>query len=237
MAKPDNTQKRKEREEKEEAEDGLKFVIDGAKLKCDLCTVPEGDLKVNFDTPTIQDKKVATIVEKDKKSVIFKGNCKKSPQSSSLCASVMQLADWKDVGTVYFQEKFPLLLKSTIKCNYGGVDIKITDSAQRNAPEKIDTTAVPVPDLEKRIVELYWTYNDTKLAKKSRFYVDMNLVVKTLNYKEGESVTVSIKSEDGKPLTDNLTELNLTGTVGKSDTVIFEKVLKDYTLNLLETDN
>ncbi|BFM45642.1 hypothetical protein CFS9_42830 [Flavobacterium sp. CFS9] len=146
MAKPDNTQKRKEREEKEEAEDGLKFVIDGAKLKCDLCTVPEGDLKVNFDTPTIQDKKVATIVEKDKKSVIFKGNCKKSPQSSSPCASVMQLADWKDVGTVYFQEKFPLLLKSTIKCNYGGVDIKITDSAQRNAPEKIDTTAAPVPE-------------------------------------------------------------------------------------------
>lgn len=150
MAKPDNTQKRKEREEKEEAEDGLKFVIDGAKLKCDLCTVPEGDLKVNFDTPTIQDKKVATIVEKDKKSVIFKGNCKKSPQSSSPCASVMQLADWKDVGTVYFQEKFPLLLKSTIKCNYGGVDIKITDSAQRNAPEKIDTTAAPVPPVKEQ---------------------------------------------------------------------------------------
>lgn len=145
MAKPDNTLKRKEREEKEDAEDGLKFVIDGAKLKCDLCTVPEGDLKVNYDTPSTQDKRTATVVEKDKKSVIFKGNCKKSPQSASPCASVMKLADWKDVGTVYFQDEFPLLLKSTIKCEYGGVDVKITDSAQRNVIEKIDTTGAPVP--------------------------------------------------------------------------------------------
>lgn len=227
---------RKENKEKEDAEDGLKFVIDGAKLKCDLCTVPEGDLKVNYDTPSTQDKRTATIVEKDKKSVIFKGNCKKSPQSASPCVSVMKLADWKDVGTVYFQDKFPLLLKSTIKCEYGGVDIKITDCAQRNVVEKIDTTGAPVPDMEKRILEMYWVYNDTKLSNKSRFYVDMNLVVKTLNYNEGESITVSIKSKDGKPLTDDLTELNLTGTVGKDNMAIFKSVLKDYTLNLLEED-
>ena len=68
---------RKENKEEEKAEEGLKHVIDGAKLKCDLCTNPEGDLKVNFDTPTIQDKKAATIKEKDKTSLIFKGNCKK----------------------------------------------------------------------------------------------------------------------------------------------------------------
>jgi len=237
MAKPDNTLKRKEREEKEDAEDGLKFVIDGAKLKCDLCTVPAGDLKVNFDTPAIQDKKVATVVEKDMKSLIFKGNCKKSPNSSSPCASVMKLADWKDVGTVYFQDQFPLLLKSTIKCEYGGVEIKITDSAQRNEIEKIDTTGAPVPDLEKRIVEMYWTYGNTKLADKSRFYVDMNLVVKTLNYKEGESVTVCVKNDNGQPLTDELDELTLTKTVGKSNSVIFEEILKDFTLNLLEKDD
>jgi hypothetical protein len=230
-------QARKENKIEEEAEEGLKFVIDGAKLKCDLCTVPEGDLKVNFDTPTIQDKKVATVVEKDMKSLIFKGNCKKSPQSSSPCASVMKLADWKNVGTVYFQDEFPLLLKSTIKCEYGGVDIKITDCAQRNEVEKIDTTGAPVPDLEKRIVEMHWTYGNTKLADKSRFYVDMNLVVKTINYKEGESVAVCIKSEDGQPLTDELNELNLTQNVGKNNIVIFEKVLKDYTLNLLEVDD
>ena len=228
---------RKENKEKEDAEDGLKFVIDGAKLKCDLCIVPEGDLNVNYDTPSTQDKRTATVVEKDKKSVIFKGNCKKSPQSASPCASVMKLADWKDVGTVYFQDEFPLLLKSTIKCEYGGVDVKITDSAQRNVIEKIDTTGAPVPDLEKRIIEMYWTYGNTKLSDKSRFYVDMNLVVKTMNYKEGESIAVCIKNDNVQPLTDELNELNLTKTVGKGNTVIFEEILKDFTLNILEKDD
>jgi hypothetical protein len=137
---------RKENQQEEEAEDGLKFVIDGAKIKCDLCTVPDGEVKVNFDTPTIQDKKVVTVAEKDISSLTFKGNCKKSPQSSSPCASVMKLGDWKDAGTVYFQDQLPLLLKSTVKCDYGGTAIKITDCGQRNEVEKIDTTGAPVPN-------------------------------------------------------------------------------------------
>lgn len=127
------------RRQEEKAIDDLKFVIDGAKLKCDLCTNPVGDLKVNYRTPTIQGKKAATVVEKDIKSIIFQGNCKKSPQSSSPCASVMQLEDWKDVGTIKMQDQFPLLQKSTIKCNYGGVDIQITDCGQRCEPTNIDS--------------------------------------------------------------------------------------------------
>ena len=148
MAKPDNTLKRKMREEKENAEDGLKFVIDGAKIRCDLCTVPDGDLKANFNTPSIQDKRVVTVVEKDMTSLIFKGNCKKSPYSSSPCASVMKLTDWKDPGTVYFQDELPVLLRSTIKCEYGGIDIKITDCGQRNLITDIDTIGAPVPNFE-----------------------------------------------------------------------------------------
>ncbi|PDS22029.1 hypothetical protein [Flavobacterium branchiophilum] len=68
---------RKENEEEEKAEDGLKHVIDAAKIKCDLCVTPQGDLKVNFDTPTIQDKKIATIKEKDMTSLIFKRQLQK----------------------------------------------------------------------------------------------------------------------------------------------------------------
>jgi len=135
---------RKENEEEEKAEDGLKHVIDSAKLKCDLCVTPLGDLKVNFDTPTIQDKKTATIKEKDMTSLVFKGNCKKSPNSSSPCASVMQLGEWKDTGTSLIQDQPPLLLKSTIKCNYGGVDITITDCGQKCEPEEIDVVGAPV---------------------------------------------------------------------------------------------
>ena len=144
---------RKENEKEEKAEEGLKHVIDTAKLKCDLCATPQGDLKVNFDTPTIQDKKTATIKEKDMTSLIFKGNCKKSPNSSSPCVSVMQLGDWKDTGTSLIQDQPPLLLKSTIKCNYGGVDIAITDCGQKCEPEEIDVVGVPVPEVE--IVESY----------------------------------------------------------------------------------
>ncbi|MCV9931984.1 hypothetical protein OIU80_06785 [Flavobacterium sp. LS1R47] len=87
------------------------------------------------------------------------------------------------------------------------------------------------------IINMYWTYGDTKLSDKSRFYVDMNLVVKTKNYNEGESIIVNIKCEGGHPITDRLNELRLTGMVGKDGIVIFEKVLKDYTLNLLGEDN
>ncbi|KQO22474.1 hypothetical protein ASF10_08845 [Flavobacterium sp. Leaf82] len=199
MAKPDNTLKRKEREEKEDAEDGLKFVINGAKLKCELCTVPAGDLKVNFDTPTIQDKKVATVVEKDMKSLIFKGNCKKSPNSASPCASVMKLADWKDVGTVYFQDKFPLLLKSTIKCEYGGVDIKITDSAQRNKVEKIETTGAPVPNLEAMVTDAYFAKkidNNYKKISWSGINDEVYLVVKTIGL-IGKVIEINLKDKDG----------------------------------------
>ena len=159
---------RKENEAEEKAEDGLKHVIDAAKIKCDLCVTPEGDLKVNFDTPTIQDKKTATIKEKDMTSLIFKGNCKKSPYSNSPCASVMQLADWKNTGTSLIQDQPPLLLKSTIKCNYGGTDIAITDCGQKCEPEEIDVVGVPVPTgegIEESTVKLVSNYFYDHLQK------------------------------------------------------------------------
>jgi hypothetical protein len=136
---------RKENKEEEKAEEGLKYVINGAKLECKLCTNPEGKLIVNLDTPSIQDKRTATVAEKDMKSLVFMGTCKKSPNSSSPCAAVMQLGEWQNTGEGQIQDQTPLLLKSTIKCNYGGVDIKITDCGQRCEPEKIEAAGVPVP--------------------------------------------------------------------------------------------
>lgn len=151
-------QKREEREKEEKIEDSLKLVIDTATIECSICTNPIGILKVNFDTPTIQSKKTATVIEKDTKSLIFFGNCTKSPNSASPCAAVMQLADWKDVGSLKVQEQFPLLLKSTIKCNYGGVDIKITDCAQITEPESIETDGAPLPQKKEDETEyIYYT--------------------------------------------------------------------------------
>ncbi|WP_316632994.1 PAAR-like protein [uncultured Flavobacterium sp.] len=151
MAKPDNTLLRKQREEKQEAKNGLKFVIDGAKIRCHSCTIPEGDLKANYDTPSIQDKRVVTVVENDMTSLIFKGNCKKSFLSSSPCASVMKLGEWKNPGTVYFQDELAVLLRSTIKCEYGGVDITIWDCGQRNEITNLNTLGAPIPNIDRII--------------------------------------------------------------------------------------
>ncbi len=103
-------------------------------------------------------------------------------------------------------------------------DAAISYGDPKDSPKKKD---------EKRILEMYWTYGSNKLLNKSRFYVDMNLIVKTQNYKKGESITVNVKNEDGEPLTDDLRELNLEGIVDENNMVVFEAVLKDYTLNLL----
>lgn len=202
-----------ERQKEEKATNDVKLVIDTAKLQCDLCTNPIGDLKVNFRTPTIQGKKTSTVKEKDMKSLIFKGNCKKSPQSSSACASVMQLGDWKDVGKVKVQGQFPLLFKSTIKCNYGGTDIKITDCGQRNEPSDID--AVPKEaKKEKQILNLTWICAETKEEIKVTGLGDkIDLLVKTRNYEEGEILTIILDDENGYDLKEGQKEITFTGTV------------------------
>lgn len=215
MAKPDNSAKIKEFEEKEAAEDGLKFVIDGAKIKCDLCTVPIGDLKVNYDTPSIQDKPTATVVEKDQKSLIFKGNCKKSPYQSSPCASVMKLADWKNPGTVYFQDELPILQRSTIKCEYGGTDIKITDSGQRNVITNLDTTGAPVPSFEEpAIIDIKWMCSEMEnTIIQASIGENVSLLVKTINFKEGEIVTIIVDELNGKDLKVGTKEITYSGEV------------------------
>ena len=136
---------REEKQAKEKAQDDLKFVIDGAKLECKMCTVPQGTLKVQLDTPATQDKPTATVAEKDSMSLVFKGNCKKSFNSSSPCKTVMQLEEWQNIGNAKVQDHEPLLFKSTIKCAYGGVPITITDCGQRHKPQEIDITGAPLP--------------------------------------------------------------------------------------------
>lgn len=95
--------------------------------------------------------------------------------------------------------------------------------------------AKKAPLVGKYVVEMYWTYGEsnTKLMNESKFFVDMNLVVKTINYKEGERVFVTIKSEDGEPIAEGVSELNLSGAVDKEGIAIFKEPLKDYTVNLI----
>ncbi|MDG4654305.1 DUF4280 domain-containing protein [Chryseobacterium arthrosphaerae] len=154
-------EKRAENEKKDNVEAGLKVVIDTATLECVLCTNPKGTMKVNYDTPTIQDKKTATIKERGPKSLVFLGNCKKSPNAAAPCTTVMNVRDWKDVGTYLSQEQPVLLQKSTIPCTYGGVDITITDSGQVHQPESIDAVGAPVPESKEKINGNFYNYNGT----------------------------------------------------------------------------
>lgn len=237
-------EKKQEKTTEEKAVNAFKMVIDGAKLQCTLCTNPVGDLKVNFDTPTTQDKKTATVKEKNMKSLIFKGNCKKSPQSSSPCASVMQLGKWKDVGTSKIQEQFPLLLKSTIKCKYGGVDIKITDCGQRSEPENIVPTDKGLK--KKKILSAAWMCAETE-ENITNLYERQTagLLVKTRNYKEGETISIKIKEATGREVNEGLKEMILSGSVKADNTAELKEQLKldpvtdkprDKTLKQLEQE-
>jgi len=125
-------QKREERESKEKSLDDVKLVIDGAKIQCTLCTNPMGTLKVMTSTPTIEDKMIATVKDNTKLSLLFTGTCTKSPNAASPCAAVIQPGQWKDTGLLLVQDESPLLLKSTLMCMFGGVQINITDCGQRN---------------------------------------------------------------------------------------------------------
>ncbi|NRS90766.1 hypothetical protein HNQ02_003713 [Flavobacterium sp. 7E] len=147
------------------------------------------------------------------KSVMFKGNCKKSPQSASPCASMMQLGDWEDVGTIKVQDQFPLLLKSTIKCNYGGVPIKITDCAQVNEPADIESTPKEAKK-EKKILNATWMCAEMEEEIKEATIGDkVTLLVKTRNYKEGETLNIIIDDINGYDVKEGKKELTFTGTV------------------------
>lgn len=194
MAKPDNSAKREERQEEEKADQKLLLVIDGALLECKLCTVPVGVLKVNFDTPTTQDKKTATVKEKDSSSLIFTGMCTKSPNSALPCVGVMKLAEWKDTGTVLIQDQKPLLKQSTIMCTYGASEIKITDSGQVNIPEAVKVNGAPIP--EKQQVNGHFYNEDGTFEGKVDLKTNTGLVtdVYTCTGKTKE------KNKDGKEI-------------------------------------
>lgn len=214
-----------ERKKEEKASDSLKLVLDTAKLQCDLCTNPIGDLKVNYDTPTIQGKKTATVVEKDMRSLIFKGNCVKSPMSASPCPSVMQLGDWKDVGNIKVQEQFPLLLKSTIKCNYGGVDVKIIDCAQRNEPSEIE--AVPKEPKKKKILSAVWMCDEMKeVIDRRPSGQKVSILAKTQNYEEGETLFLEILESDKKDMETIRKKIIVTGRVKADGSVELREELE-----------
>jgi Domain of unknown function (DUF4280) len=217
------TETTNKQKEKEKAEEDQQLVIDMAMLECKLCTNPVGMLKVNYDTPTIQNKKTATVKEKDSKSLIFMGTCMKSPYQASPCAGVMQLGEWQDVGTILVQDQKPLLKKSTIMCNYGGSKITITKSGQINVPSQIES----VVKSKKEIVSIKWMCNEVKKELQNATLNDkVSLLVHTKNYKEGDAIFFDITREDGEDLKEGTSRITVTGKVKADGTAVLKQILK-----------
>ncbi len=199
----------KKEKEKDKTEEDQQYVIDMAIIECKMCTVPIGMLKVNFDTPTIQNKKTATVKEKDSKSLIFMGTCLKSPNAAAPCVGVMKLGEWQDVGTSLVQDQKPLIKKSTIMCNYGGSKIKFLKSGQINVPSAIE----PV-DNKKEIISAVWINHETKEEIEEGDVGDeVNILVQTKNYNEGDIVFLDITEKDDGEVKDGKTIITVSGAV------------------------
>jgi len=88
--------------------------------------------------------------------------------------------------------------------------------------------------IEPKVSEMYWSYgkNHTRLtSEKSRYYVDLNLHVKTENYNDGDTVDIVVEGDNGAPLFGSTKMLSLKGTVSNNE-VVFENVFEEYILNI-----
>lgn len=121
---------------------GKKYVRNNAKLECTLCTNPEGKLVVTSNEIKLQDQTWATVKDSQKVNLQFTGNCKKSDKSSVPCAALIAPVKWINTGEILIQGNKALLETSTIKCSYGGVDIKIKDHTQKSEVDSMEPTDV-----------------------------------------------------------------------------------------------
>lgn len=121
---------------------GKKYVCNGAKIECPLCTKPIGKLKVTSNSIKLQDKSWANIKDKGKANLKFSGKCLKSPKQKIPCKSIIAPVKWINTGDILIQGDKALLECSTIKCSYGGATIKIMDHIQKSELESIAPTDI-----------------------------------------------------------------------------------------------
>ena len=117
------------------------FVINGAALKCPLCS-GSGTLKVSHTDVQMQDTPWATDADKAASNLVFDGVCNKWSKNKPACASVIAPKKWKRTAdSVAVDGRLALLAASTILCATGGVPITITNTAQIDIPTDL-------PDIE-----------------------------------------------------------------------------------------
>lgn len=104
-----------------------------------------------------------------------------------------------------------------------------TQAAPANAAPEVANTAVPaaggadsapVPKTEKTIKRIWWSYGEDEIELNSfaRHYVDLNVHAETENYAGGESISLTIRNDDGTELADGVAELAVSLKVGEDGT-------------------
>ena len=89
-------------------------------------------------------------------------------------------------------------------------------------------------DTAKKITRLYWSYgeDESPVAGKSRFYVDLNLHIETQNYASGEKVKVVIENEAGDNVSTDLKTLELQAAVGPDGCAKITNVFAGKTVDI-----
>ncbi|MFV0506821.1 MAG: DUF4280 domain-containing protein [Bacteroidales bacterium] len=174
-----------------------KYVCDGAKIECQLCTKPEGQLKVTSNQVKLQDKLFANAKDKGKMDLLFQGTCKKSPWQSSPCMAVIAPQEWQGTADLIVQDAPALLEDSTIMCAYGGVPIKITDHMQTCTPGTLRPVMAPViaPIEEPTFTSLEWQDIDGNVIEEHDRLGEKVICLQTLNILPGEELTVNLRKK------------------------------------------
>ena len=199
-----------------------KYVCNGAKIKCPLCSKQEGKLLVTSNQIMLQGKPWATEADKGKLNLQFQGNCTKYSNNPPPCLGVISVESWQNVADgVTVDGHAPLLENSMIMCITGGVPITIVDHIQKSVPTNLNQlahTAVPAPIaetlLEPKAVEFYWMDE----RKQERIEVahhgeKVHLYVKTINAVDGTEIKIKIKDKDNLEFVEGEKELLYAGTV------------------------
>jgi hypothetical protein len=134
-----------------------KYVCNGAKIRCPLCSKQEGKLIVTSTTILLQDKPWATEADKGKANLMFQGTCTKFTNNPPPCIGVISVGDWQNVTQdVTIDGHAPLLENSMIMCNTGNVPITIVSHSQKSMPtylNKMKQTGAPIPTADSLIIE------------------------------------------------------------------------------------
>ncbi|SFW25565.1 protein of unknown function [Sinomicrobium oceani] len=131
-----------EKKNKKTPPEGKKFVMNGARIKCDLCSKPEGKLRVTSNNLKLQDMLWANINDTNgAQNLVFDGVCNHSKYGDKKppCKSVIQLKGWDKPASITVQDAPAIVMESRNYCvPHSNQKIEITDSGQTATESEIE---------------------------------------------------------------------------------------------------